>query len=54
MSQHYLHVEIAAKSLDAAVEQALAQLMCTRAEVDVEIGADVAIGAAATGAAGFT
>ena len=37
MMQQYLHVEVAAESLDAAVEKALTQLMCTRAEADVEV-----------------
>ena len=37
MNQQYLHVEVAAKNLDAAVEQALAQLDCTRAEADIEV-----------------
>ncbi len=37
MKQQHLHVEVAAESLDAAVEKALAQLDCTRAEVDVEV-----------------
>jgi spoIIIJ-associated protein len=37
MNQQYLHVEVAAKNLDAAVEQALAQLNCTRAEADIEV-----------------
>lgn len=37
MKQDLLHLEIAADSLDAAVEQALSQLKCTRAEVDVEV-----------------
>lgn len=37
MKQRHLHVEVAAESLDAAVEKALAQLSCTRAEVDVEV-----------------
>ncbi len=37
MKHQHLQVEIAAENLDAAVEQALAQLSCTRAEVDVEV-----------------
>ena len=37
MKQRHLHVEVTAESLDAAVEKALAQLNCTRAEVDVEV-----------------
>ena len=37
MKQWLLHVEVAAESLDAAVEKALAQLNCTRAEVDIEV-----------------
>lgn len=37
MNQQSLHVEVTAKSLDAAVEQALAQLNCTRAEADIEV-----------------
>ena len=37
MNQQYLHVEVSAKNLDAAVEQALAQLNCTRAEADIEV-----------------
>ena len=37
MKQWHLHVEVAAESLDAAVAKALAQLNCTRAEVDVEV-----------------
>lgn len=37
MKQQYLHVEVAANNLDAAVEQALAQLNCTRAEADIEV-----------------
>ncbi len=37
MKQQHLHVEVAAESLDAAVEEALGQLDCTRAEVDVEM-----------------
>jgi len=36
MKQQHLHVEVAAESLDAAVEEALGQLDCTRAEVDVD------------------
>ena len=37
MKQQSLHVEVAAKNLDEAVEQALAQLDCTRAEADIEV-----------------
>ncbi len=37
MKQVLLHLEIAAENLDAAVEKALAQLNCTRAEADVEV-----------------
>jgi spoIIIJ-associated protein len=37
MNQQSLHVEVTAKNLDAAVEQALAQLDCTRAEADIEV-----------------
>ena len=37
MTQHCLHVEVTAKDLDTAVEQALVQLDCTRAEADVEV-----------------
>ena len=37
MKQQSLHVEFTANSLDKAVEQALAQLDCTRAEADVEV-----------------
>ncbi len=37
MKQRHLHVEVAAESLDVAVEKALVQLNCTRAEVDVEV-----------------
>jgi len=37
MNQQCLHVEVEAKSLDDAVEEALSQLDCTRAEVDIEI-----------------
>ncbi len=37
MKQQHLHVEVAAESLDAAVEEALGQLDCTRAEVDVDV-----------------
>ncbi len=37
MKQQYLHVEIAANNLDTAVEQALSQLSCTRAEADIEV-----------------
>jgi len=37
MNQLYLHVEVAAKSLDVAVEQALVQLNCTRAEADIDV-----------------
>lgn len=37
MSQQCLHVEVEAATLDAAVEEALTRLGCTRAEVDVEV-----------------
>ena len=37
MKQQHLHVEVAAKNLDDAVEKALAQLNCTRAEADIEV-----------------
>jgi len=37
MKQQPLHVEVTANNLDKAVEQALAQLDCTRAEADVEV-----------------
>ena len=37
MKRQHLHVEVTADNLDAAVEKALAQLSCTRAEVDVEV-----------------
>ncbi len=37
MNQQSLYVEVAAKNLDTAVEQALAQLNCTRAEADIEV-----------------
>jgi spoIIIJ-associated protein len=37
MKQQSLYVEVAAKNLDTAVEQALAQLNCTRAEADIEV-----------------
>ena len=37
MKKQSLHVDVAAKNLDLAVEQALAQLDCTRAEADVEV-----------------
>lgn len=37
MKQQSLHVEVAAQNLDEAVEQALAQLDCTRAEADIEV-----------------
>ena len=37
MSQQCLHVEVEAATLDAAVEEALTRLDCTRAEVDVEV-----------------
>jgi spoIIIJ-associated protein len=37
MSQQCLHVEVEAATLDAAVEEALKQLDCTRAEVDIEV-----------------
>ena len=32
-----LHLEVTANNLDAAVENALSQLRCTRAEADVEV-----------------
>ena len=37
MKQQFLQVEVAAKNLDAAVEKALAQLNCTRADTDIEV-----------------
>jgi len=37
MKQQPLHVEVTANNLDKAVEQALTQLDCTRAEADVEV-----------------
>jgi spoIIIJ-associated protein len=37
MKQQHLHVEVAAEKLDDAVEKALAQLNCTRAEADIEV-----------------
>ena len=37
MKQDLLHLEVAAENLDAAVEKALTQLNCTRAEADVEV-----------------
>lgn len=37
MKRHPLHVEVAAENLDAAVEEALAQLNCSRAEADIEV-----------------
>ena len=37
MKQQSLQVEVAAKNLDTAVEQALAQLNCTRVEADIEV-----------------
>lgn len=37
MKQPFLHVDVAAKTLDAAVEKALAQLSCTRADADIEV-----------------
>jgi spoIIIJ-associated protein len=37
MKLDHLHLEVAAENLDAAVENALAQLKCTRAEADVEV-----------------
>jgi len=37
MKHQSLHVEVAAKNLEEAVEQALAQLDCTRAEADIEV-----------------
>lgn len=37
MKQQSLHLEVSANNLDEAVEQALAQLGCTRAEADIEV-----------------
>ena len=37
MNSELLHVEVAAESLDAAVEKGLAQLHCTRADADIEV-----------------
>lgn len=37
MMQEYLHAEVEAEDLDGAVEEALAQLSCTRAEADIEV-----------------
>lgn len=37
MKKQSLHVDVADKNLDLAVEQALAELGCTRAEADVEV-----------------
>lgn len=37
MKQDLLHLEVAAENLDTAVEKALAQLRCTRAEAEVEV-----------------
>ena len=37
MIQQCLHVEVEAENLDAAVEEALSRLGCTRAEVDIEV-----------------
>lgn len=37
MKQQHLQVEVSAERLDAAVEEALTQLACTRAEADVEV-----------------
>lgn len=37
MMQNPLHCDVAAENLDAAVEKALVQLSCTRAEADVEV-----------------
>jgi spoIIIJ-associated protein len=37
MKQQHLHVEVVAENLNAAVEKALTQLSCTRAEADVEV-----------------
>lgn len=37
MKQQHLHVEVAAENLDAAVEKALSQLSCTRADADIEV-----------------
>lgn len=37
MKKQSLHVDVVAKNLDAAVEEALTQLGCTRAEADVEV-----------------
>lgn len=37
MKQQSLHLEVSANNLDEAVEQALAQLGCARAEADIEV-----------------
>ncbi len=37
MEKQFLHVEVTAENLDIAVEQALAQLHCSRAEANVEV-----------------
>ena len=37
MKLHQLHLEVTANNLDTAVENALSQLKCTRAEADVEV-----------------
>lgn len=37
MKQQFLHVEVSAKNLDAAVEEALVRLNCTRADADIEV-----------------
>ena len=37
MKLDHLHLEVTAENLDTAVENALSQLKCTRAEVDVEV-----------------
>lgn len=37
MKLNQLHLEVTAENLDAAVDNALAQLKCTRAEADVEV-----------------
>lgn len=37
MKQDLLHLEVAAENLDAAVENALGRLNCTRAEAEVEV-----------------
>lgn len=37
MKQEHLHVEVEAENLDTAVEKALTQLDCSRAEADIEV-----------------